>query len=542
MATATTPKQRRLATALVELKQLQGAGQSVLRTDDLGRVSREVLLDNGWLQPIISGWYMCSTPGREDGGTTAWNAHVREFVSRYATHRFGGVWCVDPDYSIKLRTGSTLTPKQIIIHSPEGNNSRLELPFASSIFVYKTREDLPTQYISQVDGLLAYDLPYALTRVPEAYFRVSKQDALVALRSLPDGTDINRVLLETGQAAAAGRLAGALRACGREDLAEEILSAMRGVGHRVEESNPFAEPIADLGPVRRISPYVDRLDLMWRRMRVGVVEVFSAQPVAVPSSKREIDQAMARIEERYATDAYHSLSIEGYRVTEDMIRKVAEGDWDPKNHAADQGARDAMAAHGYWRAHNAVKQSIRRALDNDVTNIGTLLRRDHRTWFRELFGPSVDAGIIRASDLAGYRNDQVYIRNADHVPPPRDAVRDLMPALFDLLRDEQSTQVRAVMGHFAFVFVHPYMDGNGRMARFLMNAVLCTAGFPWTVIKLEQRKHYFAALNNASAQDDIRPFARFIAECVAQSRVENAEKPKRPAANSAKVLSARKRA
>jgi len=152
MATATTPKQRRLATALVELKQLQDARQSVLRTDDLGRVSREVLLENGWLQPIISGWYMCSKPGTEDGETTAWNAHVREFLSRYATHRFGGVWCVDPDYSIKLRTGSTLTPKQIIIHSPEGNNSRLELPFDSSIFVYKTREDLPTQYISQVTG------------------------------------------------------------------------------------------------------------------------------------------------------------------------------------------------------------------------------------------------------------------------------------------------------------------------------------------------------------------------------------------------------
>ena len=98
------------------------------------------------------------------------------------------------------------------------------------------------------------------------------------------------------------------------------------------------------------------------------------------------------------------------------------------------------------------------------------------------------------------------------------------------------------MGHFAFVFVHPYMDGNGRMARFLMNAVLCTAGFPWTVIKLEQRKHYFAALNDASARDDIRPFARFIAECVAQSQIEYAERPKRPAEKSAKAPSARKRA
>jgi Fic family protein len=236
------------------------------------------------------------------------------------------------------------------------------------------------------------------------------------------------------------------------------------------------------------------------------------------------------------------LSIEGYHVTEEMIRKVADGSWDPEGHEEDKGARDAMAAHGYWRAHNAVKRSIRRALEKEGTNIGTLLRRDHGTWYRELFGPSVDAGIIRASDLAGYRNDQVYIRNADHVPPPRDAVRDLMPALFDLLRDEQSAQVRAVMGHFAFVFVHPYMDGNGRMARFLMNAVLCTAGFPWTVVKLERRKPYFAALNDASARDDIQPFARFIAECVAQSPGGNGVKPRRRVATPEEVPSGRKRA
>src|SRR5207245_8186930 len=62
---------------------------------------------------------------------------------------------------------------------------------------------------------LAYSLPYALTCVPAAFFRTSKQDALVALRALPDASDLNRVLIETGQAAAAGRLAGALRASGQ---------------------------------------------------------------------------------------------------------------------------------------------------------------------------------------------------------------------------------------------------------------------------------------------------------------------------------------
>ena len=46
-------------------------------------------------------------------------------------------------------------------------------------------------------------------------------------------------------------------------------------------------------------------------------------------------------------DAYHSLSIEGYRVTDELIQRVATGDWNPEQHASDADARNAMAAHGY---------------------------------------------------------------------------------------------------------------------------------------------------------------------------------------------------
>jgi len=47
-----------------------------------------------------------------------------------------------------------------------------------------------------------------------------------------------------------------------------------------------------------------------------------------------------------------------------------------------------------------------------------------------------------------------------HVPLNRDAVVDAMPALFDLLREEKEPAVRAVLGHFIFVYIHPYMDGT----------------------------------------------------------------------------------
>jgi len=45
-------------------------------------------------------------------------------------------------------------------------------------------------------------------------------------------------------------------------------------------------------------------------------------------------------------------------------------------------------------------------------------------------------------------------------------MRDAMPILFELLEEEPEASVRAVLGHFIFVFIHPYMDGNGRMGPF----------------------------------------------------------------------------
>jgi Fic family protein len=115
------------------------------------------------------------------------------------------------------------------------------------------------------------------------------------------------------------------------------------------------------------------------------------------------------------------------------------------------------------------------------------LDKDHPGWYRELFDPSVTAGILKASDLAGYRNNQVFISSSKHTPLNIDAMRDAMPVLFELLADETEASVRALLGHFLFVFIHPYMDGNGRIGIFLMNTMLPSGGYPWTVIPVQQR-------------------------------------------------------
>jgi Fic family protein len=75
-----------------------------------------------------------------------------------------------------------------------------------------------------------------------------------------------------------------------------------------------------------------------------------------------------------------------------------------------------------------------------------------------------------------------------------------------------------------FVYIHPYMDGNGRMGRFLMNLMLASGGYAWTIVPLERRADYMAALERASVDSDIRLFASFLAglargHCQSQNEV-----------------------
>ena len=121
------------------------------------------------------------------------------------------------------------------------------------------------------------------------------------------------------------------------------------------------------------------------------------------------------------------------------------------------------------------------------------------------------ARLIKAADLAGYRKGPVYIRRSMHSPPRPEAVRELMPVFIDLLQKEPEPAVRVVLGHFIFVWIHPYFDGNGRMGRFLMNVMLASGGYPWTIVPLDKRNEYMSALESASVDQDVKAFTKFLA-------------------------------
>src|ERR1019366_7431351 len=213
---------------------------------------------------------------------------------------------------------------------------------------------------------------------------------------------------------------------------------------------PFESPAPFALAARALSPYVVRMGFSWAQMRDAVVDSFPKAP-GLPKDKAGY---LKTVDEIYVEDAYHSLSIEGHRGSRELIERVRTRAWNPDGDAADRQQKDAMAARGYYEAFQVVKASVGSVLDGE--NAGHVFDRDHSAWYRALFAPSVDA------------------------------VRDLMPALSESLTEENDPGVRAVLGHFMFVYIHPYMDGNGRMGRFLLNVMLASGGYPWTVIPVGQ--------------------------------------------------------
>jgi fido (protein-threonine AMPylation protein) len=498
----------KLAASLEALRRLQAAdGAAAIRARDLSRTHRERLLANGFIQEVIKGWYVPSRPDEVKGESTAWYASFWRFCAEYLEERFGTAWSLSPEQSLSLHAGNWAVPRQLMVRAPGGGNTVTKLPHGTSLLDLRVEPPAAADR-AEKEGLRLYAPEAALVACSPNYFSEHATDLRTMLSTIRDASGVLSRLLEGGHSVVAGRLAGAFRNIGRDGIADEIVKTMSAASYDVRENDPFADEPALVLSSRETSPYVNRIRLLWQKMRGPAIERFPA----APGLPRNVDSYMKRVEDAYVTDAYHSLSIEGYRVSRALIERVRTGTWNPEANEDDREQRNAMAARGYWQAYQSVQGSVRRVLQGE--NAGAVADDDHRSWYRELFAPSVTVGLLRPADLAGYRNGPVYIRKSMHVPLNRDALRDAMPAFFDLLREEPEPAARVVLGHFIFVYIHPYIDGNGRVGRFLMNVMMASGGYPWTVIPVENRTAYMHALEKASVGEDIVPFADFLAGLV----------------------------
>lgn len=472
-------------------------------TKEISRTHLNRLLKSGYLLEVMKGWYISSRPGSE-GDTTVWYTSYWYFLAKYATERFGDKWCLTPEQSLDIHSGKTTIPAQSIIRSPNGNNNIIKLMYNTSLFDLKA--DIPQKIVKhQQYGVNMYSLPEGIVYASPSYFQTEELAARTCLSMVKDASDIIKILTENGASLRAGRIAGAFRNIGNDKIADSIMQFMTRLGYKVVEEDPFSHYPST--PITfQISPYATRLRLMWDNMRKTVMSLF---PEA-PGMDADIEGYLKSVDERYTEDAYHSLSIEGYKVSPELIAKVGAGDWKPDRE--DKEHKNALIARGYYQAFQEVKHTIIDILRGK--NPSKAIEEDHGNWYFEMWSPFVNANILSPTDLVGYRTEQVYIRGSLHIPLPPTAINDAMAVLFDLLKNEPNPAVKAVLGHFFFVFIHPYMDGNGRIGRFILNVMLASGGYNWTIIPVERRTEYMQALEKASVEGDISDFTKIIASLV----------------------------
>ena len=498
--------QEKLADSLGRLKEYQDKNKNFILKGQkvIGETHTKRLLQNGYLEQIIRGWYMPSMPGLE-GDTTTWYASYWNFVAAYCSDRFGSDWCLTPEESLDYYAGETTAPAQLIIRAPKASNNIITLKHGDTLL--DIISSLPEGLVKEGKyGLNLYSLAEALVYCSPTYFSKSPINARTCLCMLSSADEVLKVVADEGNSTRASRIVGALRNVGRDEMADKIQQFMTKLGHDIRPEDPFEEMSTEFTSVNRqpVSSYVVRIRLMWKQMKEQI-KGLGMEPAKVHLSMEDI---LAGMEENYLRDSYHSLSIEGYRVTEGLIERVRSGKWNPEDNQADADRRNALAARGYYQAFLKVKDSVRKILQG--MGAGKTIGEDFEEWHFEMFQPCIAAGIIKTSELVGYRDNQVYIRGSKHTPLPPDAVRDVMPILAELMEQEEDALVRAILGHFFFVYIHPYMDGNGRTARFTMNTMLVTGGYSWRVITVDERSAYMEALEKASIEGDITSFARIV--------------------------------
>ncbi|MBI2579056.1 MAG: Fic family protein [Candidatus Aenigmarchaeota archaeon] len=118
-----------------------------------------------------------------------------------------------------------------------------------------------------------------------------------------------------------------------------------------------------------------------------------------------------------------------------------------------------------------------------------------------------------------YRDINVRILGAVKSPPQADKVPRLMKEFIEYAQanPEKLNHIEfAAVLHYKFVAIHPFVDGNGRVARLIMNLVLMKHRYPITIVLKVDRKKYYDCLKKADL-GDVKPFVNFIGYCVNRS-------------------------
>lgn len=223
-------------------------------------------------------------------------------------------------------------PAQVTAVTQAGGTSVVKLPFNTSLLAYPDDHRLPRTH-TEIRGLQVWSVAEALCLAGPQYFSNNPREAEIALAMVRDPSELLEVLLSGDAfASSAARLAGALHFVGRQSEGDHIVRVFSQPGPPLRPRNPFGLQQPILAVSRERSPHVLRIRSMWASWRETVIDTF---PPA-PGVSADAAAYLAKVNERYVADAYNSLSIEGYHVSNELIARVARAGWNPEHDSEQQ--------------------------------------------------------------------------------------------------------------------------------------------------------------------------------------------------------------
>lgn len=240
---------------------------------------------------------------------------------------------------------------------------------------------------------------------------------------------------------------------------------------------------------------------------------------AFASSLRKVDALRTRYQEALRANlilpntfeairvelTYHSNAIEGSTLTLRDTQLVVEG----REPNTGKSLREIYEARNHDRALRKIERWASAGSEPLALCEKNLL--------------DIHAEVMADIDTTGagrFRTGRVLISGTRYVPPSSQKFAELIPAMITLANQPQIHPViQAAELHYNIVAIHPFNDGNGRTARLMMNYHLLRQGYPLTIVPVEKRPEYLAALEDANAGRS-EPFSAFTIQCVLDSIIK----------------------
>ncbi|OUC41519.1 tetratricopeptide repeat protein [Trichinella nativa] len=261
----------------------------------------------------------------------------------------------------------------------------------------------------------------------------------------------------------------------------------------------------------RTQPIVQEIDAEMMR----ILDQKRNKFLRIPRGSSGLRRAMR---EAYFSHIYHTVAMEGNTMNFVQTKSLLE------TRMAIGGK--SILEHNEILGMDAALRFVNQSL---IHRIGSLSVEDILDIHRRVLG------FVDPVESGHFRTHQVYIGSFEPSLPEnstfaveilicrrsflyccRISVEKEVDELLEWLNSDTAMSIHpvelAALLHYKFVVIHPFVDGNGRTSRLLMNLILMQAGFPPVIIRVEDRLQYYESLKLAN-EGDLRPFVRFIAEC-----------------------------